>query len=138
MNDLAAIRDAYSASPLTFGLPWSAFYLADMAAGVVAATSTANDAVSAIDNPTGGSSAAGAGSGGQAATPSFNGSVSVGAPVIGASAASSTGNLGSIVGNAVQSGNSTSRPIQAFVVGTSVTTQQQLDRRIALAARMGG
>ena len=42
------------------------------------------------------------------------------------------------IAGAVQSGNSTSRPIQAYVVGDQVSTQQQLDRRISVAAKMGG
>ena len=104
----------------------------------VGITSGAQIAAILSASGTSGASAASAGASGTSTTPSFNGTVTVPAPVIGASSASSTGNLGSIVGNAVQSGNSTSRPIQAFVVGTQVTTQQQLDRRIALAARMGG
>jgi hypothetical protein len=30
------------------------------------------------------------------------------------------------------------RPIQTYVVGSQVSTQQQLDRRVALAAKMPG
>jgi len=50
MNDLAAIRKSYDASPLTFGLPWSAVYAVDMGLGVVAANTSANDAISALNS----------------------------------------------------------------------------------------
>lgn len=59
MNDLAAIRKAYAANPLGFGLPWSAFYAADMIVGVVAANQSANQAISALDKDAGGATAGG-------------------------------------------------------------------------------
>jgi hypothetical protein len=71
-------------------------------------------------------------------TPSFNGSINVPAPVIGASQVNQSGTLGQTIVGAVQAGNSTTRPIQAYVIGGQVTTQQQLDRRISVAAKMGG
>ena len=74
----------------------------------------------------------------KAATPSFNGTMNVPAPVIGASSAQSSGNLGQVIGSSMEANNSRSRPIQAYVVGDQVTTQQQLDRRISVAAKMGG
>ena len=83
-------------------------------------------------------SSGGSSGGGQAATPSFNGTVNVPAPVIGASQATQSGNLGQTIVGAVEAGNSRNRPIQAYVIGGQVTTQQQLDRRIAVAAKMGG
>lgn len=83
-------------------------------------------------------SSGGGSGGGQAATPTFNGTVNVPAPVIGASQATQSGNLGQTIVGAVEAGNSRNRPIQAYVIGGQVTTQQQLDRRIALAAKMGG
>jgi hypothetical protein len=86
----------------------------------------------------GGATAATGGAGAQGTTPSFNGTVTVPAPVIGASQASSTGNLGQTIMGAVQAGNSTSRPIQTYVIGDQISTQQQLDRRISVAAKMGG
>ena len=132
--EVAAAEAGFTAASAGLGLVKGNEALQIASVGI---TSGAQIAAILSANASSGTSSAG-GSSGQAATPSFNGTVSVGPPVIGASAASSTGNLGSIVGNAVQSGNSTSRPIQAFVVGTSVTTQQQLDRRVALAAQMGG
>jgi hypothetical protein len=50
LEDLSAIRKAYNASPLTFGLPWSAFYAADAIIGVIAANQTANNAISKLDS----------------------------------------------------------------------------------------
>ena len=76
--------------------------------------------------------------GSQGATPEFSGTVSVPAPVIGASQASQSGTLGQTIAGAVMEGNSKSRPIQAYVVGDQVSTQQQLDRRISVAAKMAG
>jgi hypothetical protein len=73
-----------------------------------------------------------------APTPGFNGTVNVPAPVIGGSQVSPTGGLGQTIAGAINNNNSTSRPIQAYVIGDQVSTQQQLDRRISLAARMGG
>jgi hypothetical protein len=71
-------------------------------------------------------------------TPAFNGTMNVPAPQIGASSAQSSGNLGQIIGTSMEANNSRSRPIQAYVVGDQVSTQQQLDRRISVAAKMGG
>jgi molybdopterin biosynthesis enzyme len=42
---------------------------------------------------------------------------------------------GKVVGQSV---NDQQQPIQTYVVGTQVSSQQQLDRRVALSARMGG
>jgi hypothetical protein len=84
---------------------------------------------------TAGSSGGGAG---QASTPTFNGTVTVPAPQIGASQASQSGTLGQTIAGAVIEGNSKSRPIQTYVIGDQVSTQQQLDRRISVAAKMAG
>lgn len=85
-----------------------------------------------------GGAAAGGGSAAGAPTPGFNGTVTVPAPVIGASTASQSGVLGATIAGAVAEGNSKSRPIQTYVVGDQISTQQQLDRRISLAAKMSG
>jgi hypothetical protein len=90
---------------------------------------------SAGKSKTAGSAASG---GGQAPTPAFNGTVTVPAPVIGASQASQSGTLGQTIAGAVMEGNSRSRPIQTYVVGDQISTQQQLDRRISVAAKMAG
>lgn len=86
-----------------------------------------------------GGAAAGAGAGAAgAATPTFNGTVTVPAPQIGASTASQSGTLATTIAGAVAEGNSKSRPIQTYVVGDQISTQQQLDRRISTAAKMAG
>jgi hypothetical protein len=86
----------------------------------------------------GGASAGSGGGAAQAGTPSFNGTVTVPAPQIGASQASQSGTLGQTIAGAVIEGNSRSRPIQTYVVGDQISTQQQLDRRISVAAKMAG
>lgn len=78
------------------------------------------------------------GSGGGGTAPSFSNAASIPAPVIAASQASSQGNLGNIIAGSINDNNSMSRPIQAYVVAGQVNTQQQLDRRISTAARLGG
>jgi len=56
----SAIADAVAASPLTFGLPWSAIYLAQGAASAIAAGAQANQAVDAINSAgTGGGTSTG-------------------------------------------------------------------------------
>ena len=69
-------------------------------------------------------------------TPTFSAPQQAKVPNIGASVVSSEGRIGQIVTSAAtQQGT---RPIQTYVVGTQVSSQQQLDRRVSLAARMGG
>jgi hypothetical protein len=70
------------------------------------------------------------------------GSISLSAPTIGAPQIGPTstqqGTIAGIVAGTLQANNSQSRPIQAYVVGDQITSQQQLDRRVSLAARLGG
>ena len=55
------------------------------------------------------------------------------------SAVSTTAAQAQATGNAVgQAVSNNERPIQTYVVGSQVSTQQQLDRRVSLAARMPG
>jgi hypothetical protein len=55
------------------------------------------------------------------------------------SAISNTTTQAQATGNAVgQAVSKQETPIQTYVVGTQVSSQQQLDRRVSLAARMGG
>ena len=51
---------------------------------------------------------------------------------------SQTGAIAGAVSGAIRSNTSNNAPIRAYVVGQDVSTQQQLDRRIAGAARLGG
>jgi hypothetical protein len=81
------------------------------------------------------SGSAGAG-GGQAATPAFSTPAQAQVPQIGESNVSPEGRIGEIVmGAATEQGK---RPIQTYVIGSQVSTQQQLDRRVALSAKMPG
>jgi hypothetical protein len=67
-SDTKAIREAYAASPLTFGLPWSGIYAADLIAGTIMTHQKANQAIAAIDSA--GSGGGGGDTGG--AAPSQN------------------------------------------------------------------
>jgi hypothetical protein len=69
-------------------------------------------------------------------TPAFTQPV-IGAPQIGATS-SQQGQLAGIVAGSMAANNSVDRPLRAYVVGNEITTQQQLDRRIRAAARLGG
>jgi hypothetical protein len=79
-------------------------------------------------------SAGGAGGGGT--TPAFS-SPTVGAPQIGPTA-SQEGTIAGIVAGTLAANNSKDRPIRAYVVGNDITSEQQLQRRIKTAARLGG
>jgi len=82
-----------------------------------------------------GSSSSGGGST-DTATPAFSAPTQAAAPNIEKSNVSSEGKIGQIVtGAATQQG---SRPLQTYVIGSQVSSQQELDRRISLSARMGG
>jgi len=75
-------------------------------------------------------------SGGGVSTPAFS-QPSIGAPQIGPTA-NQQGQLAGIVAGALDRNNSMGQPIRAYVVGSDVTTEQQLQRRIRTAARLGG
>jgi hypothetical protein len=101
------------------------------AAGQIAAiTAAGKGSKSAAGSASTGGTAA------QAPTPAFSAPAQAPAPNIGRSAVSSEGRIGEIVtGAATEQGK---RPIQTYVIGSQVSTQQQLDRRVALAAKMPG
>jgi hypothetical protein len=61
----------------------------------------------------------------------------IGAPQIGATGAQQ-GQLASVIAGALDRNNSAGRPIRAYVVGNEITSEQQLQRRIRTAARLGG
>lgn len=83
-----------------------------------------------------GGSAGGASSAASAPTAAMSAPAQAQVPNIGASVVSSEGRIGQIVNSAAtQQGT---RPIQTYVVGNQVSSQQQLDRRVSLAAKMGG
>jgi hypothetical protein len=74
--------------------------------------------------------------GGGASTPAFA-TPTIGAPQIGPTA-NQQGQLAGIVAGAMDRNNSQGRPLRAYVVGNDITTEQQLQRRIRTAARLGG
>jgi len=82
---------------------------------------------------TGGGAGGGTAGGG---TPAFA-TPSIGAPQIGPTGAQQ-GQLAAIVAGALDRNNSQGRPIRAYVVGNDITSEQQLQRRLRAAARLGG
>jgi hypothetical protein len=102
------------------------------AATIVAATKSIAE-INKVEVP--GGVSGGSGGGSSTSMPSFaTGTIS--APSMGRTQ-SQTGVLAGIVQGAVQRDNSRDRPLRAYVVGSDVTTNQQLDRRIRTAARLG-
>jgi hypothetical protein len=81
-------------------------------------------------------SGAAAGGGGATVTPAFT-SPTIGAPQIGPTGAQE-GTIAGIVAGTLAANNSSGRPIRAYVVGNDITSEQQLQRRIKTAARLGG
>jgi hypothetical protein len=128
MSDLSAIRTAYEASPLSFGLPWSAFYAVDLIAGVAAAHTSANDAISALNQVPGVESSGGS----SAPAPSYGGVASVSAPIVNTQGGA---NPATQISQTIQ--NSNQQPIRAYVVSGDISTQQQLDRKINRGATFG-
>jgi hypothetical protein len=106
----------------------------------VAATSAAQVAaiLSAGKNKsTGGTANAGsAGGDSGGGTPAFS-TPTIGAPQIGVSQ-NQQGQLAGIVAGALDRNNSQGQPIRAYVIGNEITSEQQLQRRIRTAARLGG
>ena len=70
------------------------------------------------------------------ATPSFS-VPTIGAPQIGATSAQE-GTIAGIAAGTIAGNNSKNRPLRAYVVGNDITTEQQFQRRISAAARLGG
>jgi hypothetical protein len=84
----------------------------------------------------GGGSAGGGTSAGGGGTPAFS-TPTIGAPQIGPTG-SQQGQLAAVVAGALDRNNSQGRPIRAYVVGNDITSEQQLQRRLRAAARLGG
>jgi len=61
----------------------------------------------------------------------------IGAPQIGATQ-SQSGQIAGVVAGALDRNNSEGRPLRAYVVGNDITSEQQLQRRLRTAARLGG
>ena len=120
-STITAVGKDNTASPLTFGMPWSGIHIAQGAIGAANIIMSTTKALSAIGGGSAGSapSMGGAGGGGGAA-PQFN----------------VVGNAG--VNQLAQTmNNQTQSPIQAFVVAQNVTTAQSLNRNIVSNASLG-
>lgn len=76
------------------------------------------------------------GAGGGVGTPAFA-TPTIGAPQIGPTGAQQ-GQIAGIVAGAMDRNNAQGRPLRAFVVGSDITSEQQLNRRLRAAARLGG
>jgi hypothetical protein len=74
--------------------------------------------------------------GGGASTPAFS-TPTIGAPQIGPTS-NQQGQIAGIVSGALDRNNSQGRPIRAYVLGSEITSEQQLNRRLRTAARLGG
>lgn len=83
-----------------------------------------------------GSSSSSSASTSSASAPAFS-TPTVGAPQIGPTGAQE-GTIAGIVAGSLSANNAQSRPIRAYVVGNDITSEQQLQRRIKTAARLGG
>jgi hypothetical protein len=81
-------------------------------------------------------SSGGGDTGGGASTPAFS-TPTIGAPQIGPTS-NQQGQIAGIVAGALERNNSQGRPIRAYVVGNDITSEQQLQRRLRTAARLGG
>ncbi len=133
-NTAIANTKAVAANPLGAGLPWTAINTATGALSIANVIREGIKAVQEIDKVPGeGGGGVNAGSGAAPSLPSYAGAVQAAAPQIGRSAVGPAGDIGRIVGQAVSD-----RPIQTYVIGSQVSSQQELDRRITLAARLGG
>ena len=103
-------------------------------AAQIAAINSAAQSKGASASSGGGAGGGSSDSGGS--TPAFS-VPQIGAPQIGASS-NQQGQLAGIIAGALDKNNSEGRPIRAYVVGNDITTEQQLQRRIRAAARLGG
>lgn len=137
VNTQIANLKAVAASPLTFGQPWVTINTIAGVLGAAAAIASGVKAVqdiNAVQIP--GSTSGGGTGGGSSAAPAFA-APSIGAPQIGSSSAQE-GTISGIVAGSIISNNSKDRPIRAYVVGNDITTEQQFQRRVRAAARLGG
>jgi hypothetical protein len=131
-------QSATAAYKATVGIPVVGPTLAPIAAAaaIAAGLASVKKIVSTkVPSAKGQGQAAGSSSGG-ASTPAFS-QPAIAAPQIGATA-NQQGQLAGIVAGALDRNNSEGRPIRAYVVGNEITSQQQLQRRIRTAARLGG
>jgi hypothetical protein len=130
MADSAAIRDAYEANPIYFGLPWSAFYAADMITGIAGAHMSANEAIQSLNSVPGveGSSTSGGG-----IAPTYSAAPTTAAPIV--NTTNTSNNPATQIGQTLN--NAQKQPVRAYVVSSDISTQQQLDRKTNRAATFG-
>lgn len=124
INTVEQVSKDNTASPLTFGLPWSGVHIAQGVLGATSIVSNANKALSAIGG--GGSVSSGGGSG--ISAPSGGSVPQVGFQNSGENQIAST----------INQNQQAQPPIQAFVVSSEVTTSQALDRNKINANSLGG
>jgi hypothetical protein len=119
------------------GIPNPAFIPAQIG-GALAIASTVAAAAKSISeiNATAGPKGSTVGASGAPSIGTYGGGGNIQAPTMGRTQ-SQTGALAGIVGGAIERNNSQDRPIRAYVVGNDISTQQQLDRRVRAAARLG-
>ena len=136
VNTGIANAKAVASSPLTFGMPWVAINTISGALGVAGAVAAGAKAIQQINSADSGTPASGtaipaSGAGGAApvAEPTLPTLPSTTAPVIqGTTQASANTQLAATIAN------TTGQPVRAYVVGSDITSQQQLDRRTNSAA----
>ena len=122
-STITAVGKDNTASPLTFGMPWSGIHIAQGAIGAANIIMSTTKALSAIGGGSAGGGApamGGTGGGGGGGAPQFN--------VVGNAGVNQ---LAETMNNKPQS------PIQAFVVAQNVTTAQSLNRNIVSNASLG-
>lgn len=122
VNTVEQVSEDNVASPLTFGLPWSAIHIATGALGAASIVANTNKQLQALG---GGSVSASPNNltqpsdGGRATAPQFNLS------------------QGTTQGAIALANQNKQEPIKAFVVGQDISNQQQLDLRIQQTASFG-
>jgi len=129
-------QSAVSAFAAMAAIPVVGPVLGAVAAAAAIVAGLANVAKIKASTYEGGTAGGGSSSSTSAATPAMSAPQQAQVPNIGASVVSSEGRIGQIVSSAATEQGT--RPIQTYVIGSQVSNQQQLDRRVSLAARMGG
>jgi hypothetical protein len=132
-------QSATAAYKAVVGIPVVGPTLAPIAAAaaIAAGLATVKKIVSTkVPSAKGEGQAAGSSGAGGASTPAFS-QPNIAAPQIGATA-NQQGQLAGIVAGALDRNNSVGQPIRAYVIGQDITSEQQLQRRIRTAARLGG
>ena len=129
-------QSAVSAFAAMAAIPVVGPVLGAVAAAAAIVAGLANVAKIKASTYEGGTAGGGSSSSTSAATPAMSAPQQAQVPNIGASVVSSEGRIGQIVSSAATEQGT--RPIQTYVIGSQVSNQQQLDRRVSLAAKMGG